>query len=393
MTTNAHNKSVLTSDSASSRRAQSRRAESRRAKATARQAVATSRHQAYSSTKYFGSLDAVRAVSVLAVVWHHTVEANSNVPISGRGFLGVDMFFALSGFLITTILLREQKASGTISLRHFYARRSLRIFPLYYAIIFGCFALALASDSPELTAIEDSRLALVLYLTNWFPTASLLAISWSLAAEEQFYLAWPPLQKLLGSLALAPMVVFLGVNQLVNFGVLFADQRYESDMLEVTFTPIILGVLLAYLLHHRYQWAWRMFGHRAAAPGLGLLLLAIILVPSEQASMVGVHRLAVHLSMVALLGALVVQEDHLLARYLRGQLLVRVGAVSYGIYLLHMFVRHVFVEVFDVAAAIPAPLVLFAAVAIATYVAAEVSFRFFESPVLRLKPKRAAVPS
>ena len=106
--------------------------------------------------------------------------------------------------------------------------------------------------------------------------------------------------------------------------------------------------------------------------------------------MVGIHRLAVHVVMTALLGALVVREDHLLARYLRGRLLVRIGAVSYGMYLMHMFVRHVFVEMFDVAEAVSIPLTLFVVVTIATYAVSEVSFRLFESPLLRLKPKRAA---
>lgn len=348
------------------------------------------RERAFSSTNYFGSLDAVRAVSVIAVLWHHTVIPNSDIPISGRGFLGVDMFFALSGFLITTILLREQDSSGDISLRRFYARRSLRIFPLYYAIVFGCLFLALLSNSPQLTAIEDSAPQLIFYLTNWFPTISLLAVSWSLATEEQFYLVWPPLQKLLGGLALVPMLIFLGANQLVNFGFMFSERREELEILQVTFTPIILGVVLAYLLHHRYRIAWSLFGHRYVAPGLVIALLVLISLPNDEGSMVGVHRLAVHVLMTALLGALVVAEDHMLAPYLRGRLLIRIGAVSYGMYLMHMFVRHVFVEMFDVADAVSVPLALFVAVTVVTYIVSEISFRLFESPLLKLKPKRVA---
>lgn len=347
------------------------------------------RERDFASTSYFGSLDAVRAVSVIAVLWHHTVTPDGGIPISGRGFLGVDMFFALSGFLITTILLREQDASGDISLKRFYARRSLRIFPLYYAIVFGCLALALLSDSPQLTAIEDSAPQLIFYLTNWFPTISLLAVSWSLATEEQFYLVWPPLQKFLGVMALIPMMLFLGANQLVNFGVLFSGRREELEILQVTFTPIILGVLLAYLLHHRYRMAWSLFGHRLVAPGLVAVLLVVISLPSSEASMVGIHRLVVHLVMTALLGALVIAEDHLLAPYLRGRLMIRIGAVSYGMYLMHMFVRHVFVEMFDVADAVSVPLALFVVVTVVTYLVSEVSFRLFESPLLKLKPSRA----
>ena len=82
----------------------------------------------------FGALDGLRALSVTAVVWHHT----SGMPgpaIFTKGYLGVDFFFAISGFLITTLLVREQNATSRISLGKFYARRCLRIFPLYYVTL------------------------------------------------------------------------------------------------------------------------------------------------------------------------------------------------------------------------------------------------------------------
>ncbi|MEM7272672.1 MAG: acyltransferase [Actinomycetota bacterium] len=343
------------------------------------------RERAFAGTSYFGSLDGVRAVAVIGVLWHHTVAPNDSIPLSGRGFLGVDMFFVLSGFLITTILLREQQAHDDISLKRFYARRSLRIFPLYYAVVLGSLALALFSDSPQLTAIEDSAPQLLLYLTNWFPTISLLAVSWSLATEEQFYLVWPPLQKFLGAAALIPLGLFVAANQLVNFGYLFSAQREELEILQVTFTPIILGVVLAYLLHHRYGVVWQVVGHRLAAPALAAGLLVLMALPNEVTSLVGVHRLAIHLAMTALLAALVVREDHPLAGALKQRPLVRIGAISYGIYLLHMFVRHVVVEMLGLDFS-SVPLGLFVVVGIGTVIAAEISFRLFESPLLRLKP-------
>ena len=84
-------------------------------------------------TSYFPSLDGLLAVSIVAVVWHHA--AGHRQGILGRGFLGVEHFFAISGFLITTLLLRERERTGTISLPSFYVRRTLRIFPLYYAVL------------------------------------------------------------------------------------------------------------------------------------------------------------------------------------------------------------------------------------------------------------------
>src|SRR5436189_6393893 len=70
----------------------------------------------------FAALDGIRACSILAVIWHHTAAGLGAVPISSNGFLGVDMFFVLSGFLIVTLILRERDGTGAISLRRFYAR-------------------------------------------------------------------------------------------------------------------------------------------------------------------------------------------------------------------------------------------------------------------------------
>ena len=82
-------------------------------------------HQGYLETRVFGSLDGLRAASILAVVWHHTPLVYPDLVLSRRGFLGVDLFFIISGFLIVTLLLRERRRSGRISLRGFYVRRFL----------------------------------------------------------------------------------------------------------------------------------------------------------------------------------------------------------------------------------------------------------------------------
>src|ERR1700733_8095947 len=88
----------------------------------------------FAAMRRFAALDGLRALSVIAVVWHHT-SGTPGPAISAKGYLGVDFFFAISGFLITTLLVREHAATKTISLRKFYARRALRIFPLYYATL------------------------------------------------------------------------------------------------------------------------------------------------------------------------------------------------------------------------------------------------------------------
>jgi Acyltransferase family len=90
----------------------------------------------FSAMHRFGALDGLRALSVIAVIWHHTSGMSGPATaIAGKGYLGVDFFFAKGGFLITTLLVREQKATARISLRKFYARRTLRIFSLYYVTL------------------------------------------------------------------------------------------------------------------------------------------------------------------------------------------------------------------------------------------------------------------
>ncbi len=343
----------------------------------------TSPEERFRSTKYFGSLDGVRALAIVAVVWHHTTGPERTVDLAERGFLGVDMFFVLSGFLITTILLRETERTGDISLKRFYARRSLRIFPLYYGLVLASFAGSFVMSGSHFEGVRESIVPLLAYMVNWFPTTSLFFVAWSLAAEEQFYLVWPPLQKLLGFFALVPLGLFLVGNQLVNFGFLFADQREGMDMLEITFTPILLGVFAAYLLNYRFSQVWALLGHRWAAPLLGLGLVALLILPSDDTSLVGMHRLAIHVLMTAWLITLVIREDHLLAGFLKLPALIRLGVVSYGMYLFHMFVIHVVVEMLG---ALDLSVTLFLVVTVGTYLVSELSFRFFEQPLLRLKP-------
>ena len=92
--------------------------------------MSESESRRFVETRHFPALDGLRGLSILAVIWHHAVD-----PAGIWGYFGVSLFFAISGFLITTLLLRERAATGRISLRNFYMRRTLRIFPLYYAVV------------------------------------------------------------------------------------------------------------------------------------------------------------------------------------------------------------------------------------------------------------------
>ena len=148
------------------------------------------------------ALDGLRGLAILAVLYH-TFSVLEATTFPGKeiklaldlGWVGVQLFFVLSGFLITGILLDSQRSEGY--LRNFFARRALRIFPLYYAVLVAAF-LILPRLSPAIAAWKDSyphELWLWTYLANWvqadWPVTRPFGHFWSLCVEEQFYLLWP----------------------------------------------------------------------------------------------------------------------------------------------------------------------------------------------------------
>src|SRR5947209_2024832 len=180
-------------------------------------------HEEYLSRRYFSSLDIFRCWSILAVIWHHSQKGVAWFPASDRGFLGVDFFFVISGFLIVTLLLRERDRAGDISLRQFYLRRSLRIFPIYYALLgaLTAFFLFVKPHANMARSFFETLPYQAFYLSNFVDhSGSILFFTWSLATEEQFYLAWPPVEKWLRGAAVPLLLSVIVVNQLVNFGML-----------------------------------------------------------------------------------------------------------------------------------------------------------------------------
>ena len=342
-----------------------------------------SEHAGFLATKTFGSLDGLRAVSILAVVWHHTHDGFSGWPISKRGFLGVDLFFLISGFLIVTLLLREHRRSGTMSLRNFYIRRFLRIFPPYYAMLALVAAIVFIKPGGTSLALRRDLPYALFYVANLVPMSSLLAITWSLAVEEQFYLIVPAVLKYAGKafpliLAISYLLVILP-----PFG-FFAGTELPSFFRETTFGPILLGVMLALLLDDpmSYRWISRALGH----PVIPLFAVALVMVACSQSAddISGWPRMAIHWSLLVLLAACVVREQHVLEPVLRSWPMVRIGAVSYSIYLCHLLVRHG-VDKGIRLGGWSSPLILFLGTMLASWVAAEISYWAFESRFLALK--------
>jgi peptidoglycan/LPS O-acetylase OafA/YrhL len=147
---------------------------------------------------YITGLDGIRAVAVMAVLFYH-----ANSPGALGGFLGVETFFVLSGFLITSLLLAEWKSTNRIDLKHFWLRRARRLLPAVWLLLLTLPILAVIFAPDALPRLKEDVPAALFYITNWiyilrevpyfeaFGRPPLLQQLWSLAVEEQFYLLWP----------------------------------------------------------------------------------------------------------------------------------------------------------------------------------------------------------
>lgn len=156
------------------------------------QEVRAAAYRRYKDASFFGSLNGIRFLCIIAVMWHHSPMSSmlsGEFPLLGRGFLGVDFFFVLSGFLITTLLLREEERQGRFSLANFYRRRALRIVPPYFLLITAVAGYYVVWKGQEHLAplVPYYYLFLSNFLIDDIP---LLTITWLLAVEEQYYLMW-----------------------------------------------------------------------------------------------------------------------------------------------------------------------------------------------------------
>ncbi len=336
-------------------------------------------HRAYLQTQYFSSLDGLRAFAILAVVWHHAAADRISNLVLKRGFLGVDLFFLISGFLITTLLLRERDNSGDVSLKKFYWRRVLRIVPAYWLMLGVAAGIGWAGHRP--VWLHDLPYA-ALYISNFVVMLSPLAITWSLSAEEQFYLCIPALVKYAKRAlpyALVPCYILI---VLPTFGL---APRLAPFFHETTFGPIMLGVMLALVLHSQRGWGLAAPVLRRWWMPLFAVALALTVLRYPGQDMSGLPRIGIHLALLLLLASCVVRRDNLLCPVLTFWPIRRIGLVSYGIYLYHMITMGMLLQFLS------SGYVLFVLTAGVTWVTAEVSFAVLERRFLKLKPRSPGI--
>jgi peptidoglycan/LPS O-acetylase OafA/YrhL len=360
-------------------------------------------HQEFLNTKFFNSLNGIRCLSIVAVIGFHHNVINLNQGITNfglnqmfyRGLLGVDLFFVISGFLITTLLLREQQARGTISLKLFYARRILRIFPAYYTtlLFYVILVFLFEGNLADRREFFHNLPFFSTYTSNWFVESqtAIFFFAWSLATEEQFYLVWAQVLRFFrwawGGILFAVSLIML--DQLINFQVISrlpflpgAWDHYLMRILQSISTPICLGVLLAYGLNSKaFYERMIVLGHWLSSALFFAALLFCIYFPGE---LTPAWTLAIHLCMALFIGSCVYQEKHCLTRILSSRLFSEVGIVSYGMYLFHTMVLYMIHGIFR-HMMWQQPYLELALCLISIFGLAYISYYHYESRFLKLK--------
>jgi peptidoglycan/LPS O-acetylase OafA/YrhL len=284
------------------------------------------------------SLDGLRAVSILMVLFAHVSGTVGFPRLQYGGMLagfGVRVFFVISGYLITSLLLDEEARTQTISLRHFYLRRTLRIFPPFYVFV-GAIALAAALGWIALRPYD--LLAAVTYTTNYHhQRAWYLGHAWSLSVEEQFYLLWPFVVKALGSRRAAR--VALGaviVAPLLRIVLLVAAPALRPGIGE-TFPTVMDTIATGCLLACRRDWlegSPRLMAFLRSRAFWLVPILALVVASAPSAKLDCLFGETITNLGIALLIARVVRyPDAPSGRLLNARPIVFIGALSYSLYL------------------------------------------------------------
>lgn len=342
---------------------------------------------------YIPELDGLRGFAILAVIFFH-----ANASFLNGGFIGVDIFFVLSGFLITSLLVQEFDHKGSVSLKHFYVRRMLRLGPalLLLLVIFCAVSFIFLNEEKAVANLIDALIALV-YLSNWARAFDIhppdfLGHTWSLSIEEQFYILWPII--LLGllriiknrwyvflfSITIALFSWFLrvvltlheaSVERLYNG----LDTRADGLMIGCA-----LGILLSSgLVSEKFKMVFSRW-LEYIAPVFMIFLFAFLMVSDWlDPKMYYFGFLVIEVLVAGLILDIVINKKSMVSKILAMRWLVWVGSISYGLYLWHYPIfRTMFALGYNFWAVIVFGTLI-------TFVIATCSYYLLEKPILKFR--------
>lgn len=381
--------------------------------------VAPSRLVAAGQRFYRPELDVLRFFAFLAVFLFHLAENlfpysffsegtaslgmhRVAVGLINMGTLGVDLFFVLSSYLITSLLLREREVAGTVDVGRFYGRRILRIWPLYFGFL--VVSVLVASQFPGYR-LKGLWLLSFFFLLGNFATpliiAHRLAINqiigplWSISVEEQFYLTWPHVMKYASRRwMIRACAVMLFVSAVARVTAPFTHIRDVYFNTFARLDPIAIGILIAVGLYPRLPDLRAWVRILVCCGGIALWIVASVCCGIRMSHIPTYDCVVGYLLAAMGCGAILVAvlgiRAHGETRWWKT--LVYLGQISYGLYVFHSMIltvaRHLIAPQHFAGAA------MFAAVSLAATIAvAAASYRFYETPFLRLKSRLAYVPS
>jgi peptidoglycan/LPS O-acetylase OafA/YrhL len=341
---------------------------------------------------YWPELDGLRAVAAGVVLFHHF----DLFPFEHGGFLGVDLFLGLSGFLITGILLAELERSGSVRLGAFYRRRAFRLLPALFLLLVTALLAGFLFPSVDPDGlIPQSAAAAALYISNWVVAFEWFSIyplqhTWSLAIEEQFYLFWPLV--LIGVSRLGRQIGRPSGTLLVLLALFLLSWAWRASMhdassarvyngLDTRGTTLVAGaVLAAVLANPRVRSALELRKGTVLVAGIAAAayLLAAFVLLTWSLGYGTRWAFVTDAAVVSVVGTCVLLTGHPLLRPLRVPPVLWAGRRSYGIYLWHWFIL---TSVGRGVLPLDGHPQLFAQIAL-TLLAAEVSYRFVERPLL-----------
>ena len=365
---------------------------------------------------YRPELDGLRFFAFLAVYIEHTVGFgvgnHHHLPnwlgdllgtIGLAGTFGVDLFFVLSSYLITELLLRERTLRGFLDVKAFYIRRMLRIWPLYFLFLFTAYALTFVISSEQLT--WKHLLGYTLFAGNWvfflMPVTTVAGPLWSVSLEEQFYLIWPWVIRRSNPRRLAITAIGLMVMASIvtlAMGIIHPNYDWVSKNSFTRVDGIAVGALLALLLHGRAP----AFSARVRA-ALLISSMAILLWIAHD---FGLFHLPVALAPLVLgwplaavaCGGILLSVLGSTGRFtapLRSGPLVYLGRISYGLYVYHELLLKLGDRLFPAHDSSASQMIAYWLFGLGTTIpVAMASYQLLELPFLRLKRRRfTVVPS